>query len=104
MKVKTPPPTPEDPAIVDARNREQARADGAFVTNTQALLDDETRRRQRQFGRRVALTGADPSGGLAGGAGGSATIPLAGNGAGGFGGFGGGGGGGFGGGFNPQLS
>lgn len=70
MKVKTPSPTPEDPAIVAARQREQARADGAFISNTQSLLDDETRRRQRQFGRRVALTGAGP-GGMAVGSGAS---------------------------------
>jgi hypothetical protein len=71
VKVKTPAPTPEDPAIVAARQREQARADGAFISNTQSLLDDETRRRQRQFGRRVALTGADPGGGIATGSGSS---------------------------------
>jgi hypothetical protein len=91
VKVKTPAPTPEDPAIVAARQREQARADGAFISNTQSLLDDETRRRQRQFGRRVALTGADPGGGIATGSGSSGDGGFALT-AGGFGGGGGGGG------------
>lgn len=99
MKVKTPPPTPEDPAVVDARNREQARADGAFITNTQSLLSDEDRRRNRLFGQRVALTGADPTGGGSFSTSGSSGLPLMSNGAGGFASFGGAGGGGF----NPNL-
>jgi len=55
--------TKEDPAVTAARDREQARADASFITNTQGLLDDETRRRARRFGQRIALTGANPAGG-----------------------------------------
>lgn len=62
MKVKTDAPK-EDPAIAAARERETARADAAYINNTQSLLDDETRKRARRFGQRVALTGASPAGG-----------------------------------------
>jgi hypothetical protein len=66
VKVKTPVAAKEDPAVTAAREREQARADAAFIGNTQGLLDDENRKRGRRFGRRVALTGADPSAGPSG--------------------------------------
>ena len=62
MKVKAPKNT-EDPEAKAAREREQARADAAFVENTQELLDDETRRRVRRLGRRAALAGVSPGGG-----------------------------------------
>lgn len=68
MKVKTDAPK-EDPAVTAARERETARADAAYINNTQTLLDDETRKRARRFGQRVALTGANPAG--SGGMGGS---------------------------------
>lgn len=61
MKVKVKAPK-EDPAIAAAREREEKRADAAFITNTQELLSDETKRRNRRFGRRVAMTGASPAG------------------------------------------
>lgn len=55
--------TKEDPAVTAAREREQARADASFINNTQGLLDEETRKRARRFGQRIALTGANPAGG-----------------------------------------
>lgn len=55
--------TKEDPTVTAAREREQARADASFISNTQGLLDEETRRRARRFGQRIALTGANPAGG-----------------------------------------
>lgn len=70
MKVKTPK---EDPAAKTAREREQARADAAFIENSQELLDEETRRRVRRFGvRGRAARGGGAvagSGGVAGGGG-----------------------------------
>lgn len=65
MKVKAAKAPKEDPAIAAAREREEKRADAAFITNTQELLSDETQRRNRRFGRRVALTGAAPTPGTA---------------------------------------
>ena len=62
MKVKQ-TTAQEDPTITAAREREQQRADAAYISNTQGLLDNQTRRRNRRFGRRVSLTGADPAGG-----------------------------------------
>jgi hypothetical protein len=67
VKLKTKAPQ-QDPTIAAANAREQARADAAFVSNTQELLTDETKRRNRRFGRRTALAGVTPGGGqLAGG-------------------------------------
>jgi hypothetical protein len=63
VKVKTPAPTPEDPAIAAARAQEQQRADAAYTLNTQSLLDEDTKKRTRRFGQRVALTGANPGAG-----------------------------------------
>lgn len=79
MKVskKTTAGPQEDPAIAEARAREQQRADSAYIQNTQTLLDDETRRRARRFGRRIALTGSNPaSGGSPFGSGSGGSIPL----------------------------
>lgn len=67
MKTKAPKPTPEDPAIKSARDREERRADAAFIENTTGLLDEEQRKRVRRFGKRAtaarATTGASPSSG-----------------------------------------
>lgn len=71
MKVKQ-TTAQEDPTITAAREREQQRADAAYISNTQGLLDNQTRRRNRRFGRRVSLTGADPAGGGMSGTSGSA--------------------------------
>ena len=72
MKVKTPK---EDPAAKTAREREQARADAAFIENSQEVLDEETRRRIRRFGVRGRAagiaTGAVSGGGSGSGGGGS---------------------------------
>ena len=84
MKVKTDAPK-EDPAVTAARERETARADAAYINNTQTLLNDETRKRARRFGQRIALTGANPAGGGMSGSSASATgvqssgsfVPLA---------------------------
>lgn len=62
MKVKNDAPK-EDPTVTAARERETARADAAYINNTQTLLNDETRKRARRFGQRIALTGANPAGG-----------------------------------------
>lgn len=77
MKVKTPK---EDPSIKSARDREERRADAAFIENTTGLLDEEQRKRVRRFGKRGnavrSVTGGSTasggtSGGVAGGGGGS---------------------------------
>lgn len=72
MKVKTPK---EDPSIKAARDREERRADAAFIENTSSLLDEETRKRIRRFGTRggaVRVSGGGGGGGRGGGgAGGS---------------------------------
>lgn len=65
----------EDPSLKAAREREEARAESAFVTQTQSVLDDETRRRTRRLGRRAALSGVSPGGGNAT-VGGGSFIPL----------------------------
>jgi len=73
----------EDPAIAAAREREQQRADAAYITNTQGLLDSENRRRARRFGRRIALSGANPAATPSA----SAGLPLMSSGAGGIAGY-----------------
>lgn len=92
MKTKAPK---EDPSIKAARDREERRADAAFVEGAQGLLDEETRRRIRRFGRRNTASRPGTGGGGVGG-GGSVGGGAGGGTAGG--GFIGGGGGGFGGG------
>lgn len=92
MKVKTPK---EDPAIKSAREREERRADQAFVENAQGVLDDETRKKIRRFGARgrvarVAGTGAGGGTGTGTGSGGGSYDPGSGGSSVG-GGFGGGG-------------
>lgn len=67
MKTKAPK---EDPAVVAAREREERRADAAYIEGTANLLDEETRRRIRRFGRRGAASRAVAGGGFGGGAGG----------------------------------
>jgi len=83
--VKTKAPK-EDPTIKAAREREERRADAAYLENAAANLDEETRRRLRRFGAR---TNAARVGGVTGGIGGGGSV-----GAGAGGGMGGGGGGG----------
>lgn len=70
VKVKTPK---EDPALKSAREREERRADQAFVENAQEGLDDETRKRIRRFGNRgsAARLGRGAFGGGFAGGGGS---------------------------------
>lgn len=51
----------EDPAVVAARNAEADRAQNAYIANTQDLLQEETRKRVRRLGARVALSGVQPS-------------------------------------------
>lgn len=87
VKVKAPK---EDPSAKAAREREQARADSAYVDNAQGILDEETRRRVRRLGRRASLAGVSPGGG----AGGGSFVPIGS-------GLAGGGGSGAGGGFCP---
>lgn len=65
MKVKTPK---EDPSIKSARDREERRADAAFIENTSGLLDDETRKRIRRFGKRSGAARA-VAGGVTGASG-----------------------------------
>lgn len=86
VKVKAPK---EDPAAKAAREREQARADSAYVDNAQGILDEETRRRVRRLGRRASLAGVSPGGS----GGGGSFVPIGSGLAGG--GFGGASGGGF---------
>ncbi|MGN6063833.1 hypothetical protein [Brevundimonas diminuta] len=91
MKTKAPK---EDPTIKAARDREERRADAAYVEGAAALLDEETRRRIRRFGARA---NAARVGGVTGGIGGGGSVGAGaggGTGIGGGGGFGGGGGGG----------
>lgn len=74
MKTKTPK---EDPTIKSAREREERRADAAYLENAAALLDEETRRRIRRFGARAnasrvgGVTGGIGGGSVGSGAGGS---------------------------------
>lgn len=96
MKVKAPK---EDPALKASREREEARAESAFINETQGVLDDETRRRTRRLGRRAALTGFAPGGGARPG---GSFVPIGGYVSGG-GGSTGGGFGDFGGGFNTAT-
>lgn len=94
MKAKAPK---EDPTIKAAREREERRADAAYVEGAAALLDEETRRRIRRFGARTnAARVGGVTGGVGGGIGGGGG--SVGSGAGGSIGGGGGGGSGFGGG------
>ena len=89
MKTKAPK---EDPTIKAAREREERRADAAYVENAAGLLDEETRRRIRRFGARA---NAARVGGVTGGVSGGGSVGAgAGGSLGGGGGFGGGGGGG----------
>lgn len=98
--MRTPKPEKEDPAVVAAREREQARAEATRTEETQALLVGQTQRRLRRYGK---LPGSS------GGRGGSVPIygppPTAagGGGAAGSGGFSGGGGGFMGGGSDVAL-
>lgn len=62
MKVKTPK---EDPRIASARDREERRADAAFVENASGILDDETRKRIRRFGKRGGAVRATATGATA---------------------------------------
>lgn len=52
MKTKTPKDAGEDPAIKSAREREERRADSAFLENAKGVLDEQTRDRIRRFGVR----------------------------------------------------
>ncbi|MCA3700819.1 MAG: hypothetical protein IOB84_13685 [Brevundimonas sp.] len=70
MKVKTPK---EDPAAKSAREREERRADAAFIENTSNLLSEEERRRVRRFGRRQAAVRVAGQAGAAGSGMGSAS-------------------------------
>lgn len=98
MKTKAPK---EDPTIKAAREREERRADAAYVENAAGLLDEETRRRIRRFGARA---NAARVGGVTGGIGGGGSVGAgAGGGTGGAGGGGFGGGGGRGGGGSEQA-
>lgn len=78
----------EDPTAKATREREQARADAAYIENAQGLVDDETRRRLRRLGRRTSLRGVSPGGGLGGaggiGGGGGSFMPIGSAGGGGF--------------------
>lgn len=49
--MRSPKATPEDPAIVEARKREQARAESARTEETQALTLADTLARIRRFGK-----------------------------------------------------
>lgn len=49
--MRSPKATPEDPAVVAAREREQKRAETARTEETQALLIGDTVRRLRRFGK-----------------------------------------------------
>ncbi len=69
MKVKAPK---EDPTAKSARDREERRADAAFIENTSGLLDEEQRKRVRRFGRRGGAVRVASAGGAAGGSGASA--------------------------------
>lgn len=74
MSVK---PPAENAAITAARAQEQARADAAFVTNTQSLEQEELRRKARRLGGRVtsATSGAVAPGAAGLGADGSQATP-----------------------------
>jgi hypothetical protein len=65
MRVKVKGPQ-QDPTILAAQKAEQARADAAFVSNTQGLLNDDAKARARRYGRRTDMTGAPgaPSAGV----------------------------------------
>lgn len=58
--MRAPKPEKEDPAVVAAREREQARAEATRTEETQALLVGQTQRRLRRFGK---LPGASASSG-----------------------------------------
>lgn len=62
-----------DPAIAAAQKSEQARADAAFVTNTQSLEDEAMRKRARRLGTRANLAGTPGVAGGYGTAGGTYT-------------------------------
>lgn len=70
MKTKTVAAAKEDPSIKAARDREERRADAAFLDGAKGLLDEETRRKIRKFGSRPAARAAAAAGsGAAAGAG-----------------------------------
>lgn len=48
--MRSPKPPKEDPAVVQAREREERRAENARTEETQALLLGATQRRLRRFG------------------------------------------------------
>lgn len=81
MKVKAPK---EDPTIKGAREREERRADAAVIENTSNLLDDETRRKIRKYGKRAgrATTATGGGSGGSGGGGTGPTVPTTGGGTG----------------------
>lgn len=49
--MRTPKAEKEDPAVVAAREREQARAEATRTEETQALLVGQTQRRLRRYGK-----------------------------------------------------
>ncbi len=55
--MRSPKATPEDPAIVEARKREQARAESARTEETQALTLADTLARIRRFGKLPGASG-----------------------------------------------
>ena len=57
--MRAPKPEKEDPAVVAAREREQARAEASRTEETQALLVGQTQRRLRRYGK---LPGAGAGG------------------------------------------
>lgn len=84
--MRSPKPPKEDPAVVEAREREQRRAETARTEETQAYLAGATLRRNRRFGRVGSggsvpiygggrggsnVTGRGTGGGLGGGGSGS---------------------------------
>lgn len=55
--MRSPKATPEDPKIVAAREREQARAESARTEETQALTLADTLARIRRFGKLPGMAG-----------------------------------------------
>lgn len=77
--MRAPKPEKEDPSVVAAREREQARAEATRTEETQALLVGQTQRRLRRYGKlpgasaarggSVPIYGPAPTGGSAAGGG-----------------------------------
>lgn len=77
MRVKNTTTTaPEDPAIKAARDREQARADAAYVSNAQGVLDEQNRKRARRNGLRPLTAIAQAALGNTPYASGGGSVPL----------------------------